>query len=51
MLLFHYLKNLYVDILRNPNNTFVKCIIIEDKKKKDKRNKERGKKINEKKMK
>lgn len=33
MLLFHYLKNLYVDILRNPNNTFVKCIIIEDKKK------------------
>lgn len=47
MLLFHYLKNLYVEILRNPN-TFVKCcMIIEEnqkKKKKDKGNKEREKK-------
>lgn len=32
MLLFHYLKNLYVEILRNPD-TFVKYMIIEDKKK------------------
>lgn len=49
MLLFHYLKNLYVEILRNPD-TFVKYMIIEDKKK-NKRNKEREKKIIEKKTK
>lgn len=40
MLLFHYLKNLYVEILRNPN-TFVKCcMIIEENQKKKKKIKE-----------
>lgn len=48
MLLFHYLKNLYVEILRNPN-TFVKCcMIIEEKKKKKKIKETRREKKNEK---
>lgn len=42
MLLFHYLKNLYVEILRNPD-TFVKYMIIEDKKKKLKKQGKRKK--------
>lgn len=47
MLLFHYLKNLYVEILRNPN-TFVKCCMIIEEKKKKKIKETRREKKNEK---
>lgn len=47
MLLFHYLKNLNVEILRNPN-TFVKCCMIIEEKKKKKIKETRREKKNEK---